>query len=44
MMGVDFAKKYFDEMEYKDIVPWNIMLVGCAVHGHAIICAVTLFL
>lgn len=39
----DFAEKYFDEMGYKDIVSWNTMLAGCAVHGHATR-AVALFL
>ncbi|KAL5734762.1 hypothetical protein ACOSP7_032623 [Xanthoceras sorbifolium] len=30
---LNYAEKYFDEMENKDTVSWNAMLAGYAVHG-----------
>ncbi|XP_058099528.1 pentatricopeptide repeat-containing protein At2g39620 [Magnolia sinica] len=31
---LDFSKKFFDGMDGRDIVSWNAMLSGYAVHGH----------
>ncbi|CAL5365827.1 unnamed protein product [Camellia sinensis] len=32
---LDFSEKIFNDMEYKDMISWNSMLVGFAVHGQA---------
>eukprot|EP01018_Ginkgo_biloba_P039605 Gb_08794 [translate_table: standard] len=32
---IEFAHQLFDEMPIRDVVTWNAMIVGYAMHGHA---------
>ncbi|WOL02006.1 hypothetical protein Cni_G10725 [Canna indica] len=31
---LDYARDFFDQMDSKDTVSWNVMLAGYALHGH----------
>ncbi|CAL5436214.1 unnamed protein product [Camellia sinensis] len=33
--NIDAAAELFNEMQERDLVSWNSMIVGCASHGHA---------